>query len=53
MKELPVMTIGKKTYYVDLRLNQLRNIKNPDDSIDIGPDFWFIAALKFKRQNKI
>ena len=44
--------MGKKTYYVDLRLNQLRNTKNPCDFIDIEDGFWFITALKFKKKIK-
>ena len=32
MRELPRVKIGRKTYYVDSRLNELRNVKNPHDS---------------------
>jgi len=35
-RELPKLTIRGKTYYVDERLMQLRNVKNPHDYID----FW-------------
>jgi hypothetical protein len=31
MSELPKMRIGLKTYYVDKRLEELRNVKNPHD----------------------
>ena len=46
------MKIGKKSYFVDLRLNQLRNVKDPGDFIDIGPEFWFIAAIKFRKKKE-
>lgn len=29
--ELPIIQIGNKKYYIDKRLNQIRNIKNPND----------------------
>jgi hypothetical protein len=32
MKALPIVKIGRKTYFVDARLNELRNTKNPNDS---------------------
>ena len=36
-RRLPIITIGKKHYYVDLRLRQLRNVKNPHEFIDPEP----------------
>jgi len=32
--ELPKQRIGKKTYYVDMRLREFRNVENPYDRID-------------------
>jgi hypothetical protein len=31
MSELPKIKLGRKTYYFDARLGQLRNLKNPHD----------------------
>ena len=34
-RRLPMITLGNgKTYFIDERLKQLRNIKNPHDYID-------------------
>lgn len=30
---LPTITIGTKTYFIDRRLNELRNVENPHDAI--------------------
>ena len=35
MSELPKIKRGRKTYYFDERLKQLRNVKNPHDFIDL------------------
>jgi hypothetical protein len=32
MSELPKIKIGRKTYYIDTKLQELRNIKNPHDT---------------------
>lgn len=32
MKALPGIKIGSKSYFVDERLNELRNCKNPNDT---------------------
>lgn len=34
VRELPRIKVGKKEFFVDSRLNQLRNVKNPNDYID-------------------
>jgi len=34
MAALSVVTFRRKKYYVDQRLNQLRNVNNPHDVID-------------------
>ena len=31
MSQLPVIKIGRKQYFVDERLNELRNVRNPHD----------------------
>ena len=35
MNQLKRVRIGTKTYWIDERLNELRNIKNPDDTESI------------------
>jgi hypothetical protein len=43
MKRLKTLRIGGKTYYIDERLNQIRNVKNPHDYEDVSPElirFW-------------
>ena len=41
-RELPKVKIGRKTYFVDSRLNELRNTKNPSDSekMEASEDFY-------------
>ena len=34
IRELPRMKINRKEYFLDERLKQLRNVKNPHDYID-------------------
>jgi hypothetical protein len=42
--------IGKKVYYVDARLRQLRNVENPHDYVDYGDNLMeMIAELTGKR----
>jgi len=36
MKELEKVKIKNKTYYLDVRLKQLRNVKNPYDFINLN-----------------
>ena len=36
MNRLKIISIGKKEYFLDERLKQLRNIKNPCDFIDLN-----------------
>ena len=35
MNQLKIISLGKKEYFLDERLKQLRNIKNPFDFIDL------------------
>jgi len=37
-KELPTIKRGKKKYYFDARLKQLRNVDNPHDFTDLSPE---------------
>ena len=39
VRELPKVKIDSKTYYLDLRLNQLRNTQNPHEFRDFGSQF--------------
>jgi hypothetical protein len=32
--QLPIIQLGRKKYFLDERLRQLRNVKNPNDYID-------------------
>ena len=47
VRQLPIVQIGKKSYFVDLRLNEIRNVKNPHDRKVIPPAL--IASIKAKR----
>jgi hypothetical protein len=38
VRQLPIIRIGKKSYFVDLRLNEIRNVKNPNDRKAITPE---------------
>lgn len=42
MLELKIIKIGKKKYFLDKRLKQLRNIKNPCDYIDLENKIEFL-----------
>jgi hypothetical protein len=49
-RELPKIQLGKKVYYVDARLRQLRNVENPHDYVDYGDDLTgMIAELEGTR----
>jgi hypothetical protein len=36
MNQLKVVKIGNKKYFLDARLKELRNIKNPNDYIELS-----------------
>ena len=36
VENLPIIQLGRKRYFVDARLNQLRNIHNPHDVEKMG-----------------
>lgn len=41
--KLKTVKIGRKTYFVDERLQEIRNIKDPNDAESVSPeliDFW-------------
>ena len=42
MKQLPIIKIGKKNYFVDERLRQLRNVLNPFDYIEVNEVELFV-----------
>lgn len=47
--ELPKIKIGNKTYFIDKRLGEIRNIKNPSDSESVSPeviDYWIEHDIK-------
>lgn len=54
MKKLPIIKLGKKTYFVDERLGEIRNIKNPHDAESVSPELiafwkkkkWFVKKKK-------
>ena len=35
-RDLPTMVVNRRTYYVDSRLRELRNVVNPHDRIVFG-----------------
>ena len=37
MRELPKVKIGKKEYYIDKRLSQIREVNNPHNFEDVSP----------------
>jgi hypothetical protein len=51
MIELKKVRIKDKTYYLDERLKQLRNVKNPHDFIDLN-DFEVLYYSKKKLKTK-
>jgi hypothetical protein len=43
MRQLPIIKIGRKKYYLDEKLNEMRNINNPHDSesmCDMPAKWW-------------
>jgi hypothetical protein len=49
VRQLPIIQIGRKSYFVDQRLNEIRNIKNPHDKKDISPE---LIVLWLKNKTK-
>jgi hypothetical protein len=46
MSQLPIVRIGKKSYFLDVRLRELRNVKNPHDRLDLCEGFaWQDASI--------
>lgn len=37
-RALPIVMIGENAYFVDVRLRQLRAVRNPGDYIDFVPE---------------
>lgn len=48
MPILPIIKIGKKRYYVDKKLKQLRNVENHHDCIVLKN--WSIMGLKYLKR---
>lgn len=50
MRELPKIKIGRKTYFVDEKLNELRNIKNPHDTekMEASEEFYIKTFRRTK-----
>lgn len=38
VRALPIVMIGEKAYFVDVRLRQLRAVRDPGDYIDFVPE---------------
>lgn len=48
---LPIIKIGNKRYYVDERLNELRNVSNPSDREKMeGSKEFYIATFGVKKK---
>ena len=45
MDELPTIKLGKKRYFFDYRLSQLRNVENPHEFEDLTPMLREILRL--------
>jgi len=50
VKMLPIVKENDKEYFLDERLKQLRNVKNPHDFIDLNE--FEVAHYKDKIKNK-
>ena len=48
MNALPTLKIGSKTYYIDERLDELRNVKNPNDKESIELAYAYREEWKIK-----
>jgi len=49
VRQLPIIQIGIKSYFVDQRLNEIRNVKNSYDRKVISPELivsWFKNKTK-------
>ncbi|MDP8216013.1 MAG: hypothetical protein P9L98_01660 [Candidatus Kaelpia imicola] len=49
VRELPKIQIGKKNYFIDKRLNQIRNVNNPHDFESVSLeviDYWLDHNVK-------
>lgn len=47
MRALPIIKIGDTRYYVDERLNELRNVDDPNDREKMeGSAEWYIETFK-------
>ena len=49
VKELPKIQIGKKTYFIDKSLGEIRNINNPHDFESVSQEvigYWLSHNIK-------
>jgi len=49
VKALSKIKIGNKTYYIDKKLGEIRNVKNPHDAETVSPeviDYWLKHNVK-------
>jgi len=53
VRQLPVVRIGKKDYFVDERLNELRNIKDPNDREKMEGSEAFYTKLYGRKSSAI
>jgi hypothetical protein len=56
MRKLPIVKIGRKRYFVDTRLNEMRNVRNPHDKEKMeGSEKLYVelfkdAEVKYERE---
>lgn len=49
VKHLPRIIVDNKTYYIDKKLNEIRNVKNPHDAETVSPeviDYWLKNKIR-------
>ncbi len=49
VRKLPEIKIGNKKYYIDKRLGEIRNVKNPHDAETVSQeviDYWLKHGIK-------
>ena len=50
MARLPTVTIGRTTYFIDYRLNQIRNVNNPHKYKELTPQLEKTIQRAINRQ---
>lgn len=49
MRKLKTIEINGKKYFIDQRLHQIRNVKNPHDFEEVSPElieFWIAHGIR-------